>query len=372
MTPEPPAGSAPGSGWREPRKTWQRPFYEGIRPLLFLADPEWIHDTAVTAARKAAEGSWGRAFLSHLSSDRASDTWAEPRPIEAMGLRFPNRVGLAAGFDKDGEAVAGWAALGLGFAEVGTVTPQPQAGNPRPRLWRLVDDDALVNRMGFNNAGATAVADRVARARPWLPGGFVVGVSIGRGTGTADDVAERDYLDAYRIVAPVADYVAVNVSSPNTEGLAALEAPDRLVPLIGALAAIEPRRPLVVKVSADQPSDRLTALADALGPTAAAGLIVANTSRSRAGLRGPVPLGAEEGGLSGRPLLAGMLAAIGAVRGATGDRFTLIGSGGIFSGADARRAVDAGADLVQLWTGLIYAGPGLIGEVVDALTSAPI
>lgn len=353
-------------------KTWQRPFYEGIRPLLFLADAEWIHASAVTTLRKVGEGAWGRSFLSHLASDRPAGAWAESEPIEAMGLRFRNRVGLGAGFDKDGEALAGWGALGFGFAEVGTVTPQAQAGNPRPRSWRLPEDAALVNRMGFNNGGAAALADRVARARPWLPPGFVVGVSIGRGATTPDERAEDDYLAAAATVAPVADYLAINVSSPNTAGLAALEEPDRLAKLVTALDAVEPRRPIVIKLAPDQPDHRLRLVVDALGTTPAAGLILSNTTRTRQGLRSPLPPGADQGGLSGKPLQAGMLTAIAAVKGAAEDRFTLIASGGIFSGDDARRARDAGADLVQLWTGMVYAGPGLIGEVVEALTSAPI
>jgi dihydroorotate dehydrogenase len=353
-------------------KTWQRQTYEGIRPLLFLADAEWIHGMTVSTLGKLAEGSWGRSFLSHLSSDRPAGAWAEARPVEAMGLQFRNRVGLAAGFDKDAEALLGWAALGYGFAEVGTVTPQAQAGNIRPRSWRLPDDEALVNRMGFNNAGAAALADRVARARRGLPPGFVVGVSIGRGATTSDVAAEDDYLAAGAVVAPVADYLSVNVSSPNTEGLAALEEPDRLAKLVTSLDAVEPRRPVVVKIAPDQPAHRLRLLVDALGTTPAAGLIVSNTTRSREGLRSPLPPGADQGGLSGRPLLPDMLTALGVIRGAAEDRFTLIASGGIFSGEDARRARDAGADLVQLWTGMVYAGPGLIGEVVEALTSASI
>ena len=341
---------------------WQRDLYEGLRPVLFTADSEWIHGASLTALRKVTEGSYGRALLSHLASDGPAGSWAASRPVEHMGLRFRNPVGLAAGMDKNGEAVVGWGALGLGFAEVGTVTPQPQPGSPRPRLWRLPDDEALVNRMGFNNDGAAAMVERLTRARPWLPPDFVVGVSVGRGAATPDKAAEEDYLAALRTVAPVADYVAVNVSSPNTEGLAAL---------VTSLSAVEPRRPLVVKLSADLPADGLTAIAEALAGSPAAGLVLANTSRARTGLRAELPPGADQGGLSGRPLLEGMLAAIGTVKGRTKERFTLMASGGIFSGADARRALDAGADLVQLWTGLVYAGPGLIGEVVEAVTSAP-
>jgi dihydroorotate dehydrogenase len=348
---------------------WQRGVYEGLRPLLFAADTEWIHSTTVTALRKVAEGSYGRSVLSRLAHDGPAATWAGTRPVEHFGLRFRNPVGLGAGFDKDGEAVVGWGALGLGFAEVGTVTPKPQPGNPRPRLWRLPDDGALVNRMGFNNGGAAALADRIARARPWLPADFVVGVSIGRGAATADEAAEQDYVAALRTVAPVADYVAVNVSSPNTSGLAALADPARLAGLASTLSTIEPRRPLVVKLSADLADRDLASAAGALADTPVVGLVLVNTSTARAGIRSKVPPGAEQGGLSGRPLSGAMLGAVGTIRSTFGDRFTLIASGGVFSGADARRARDAGADLVQLWTGLVFAGPGLIGEVVEAVTS---
>lgn len=348
---------------------WQRDVYEGLRPLLFATDTERIHRLTVTLTRTVGEGSYGRSLLNRLAHDGPPEAWTATRPVEQMGLWFRNPVGLGAGFDKEGEALGGWAGLGFGFAEVGTVTPQAQPGNPRPRVWRLPDDGAIVNRMGFNNHGAAALADQVRRARPWLPPRFVVGVSIGRGFGTPDDVAADDYRAALTVVAPVADYVAINVSSPNTAGLASLQDPDRLVAIITALNDVEPKCPLVVKLSADLAPEALLAVADALAPTAVAGLILVNTTTARTGLRSPLPPGAESGGLSGRPLRDAMLRAIGAVRAHSGDRFTLIGSGGIVSGNDARDAMDAGADLVQLWTGIVFAGPGLIGEVVDALTS---
>ena len=227
--------------------SWQRDLYEGLRPLLFAADAEWIQRATVTALRKVAEGSYGRALLSHLSNDGPAGGWAA-RPVEHMGLRFRNPVGLAAGMDKNGEAVVGWGALGFGFAEIGTVTPQPQPGNPRPRLWRLPDDEGIVNRMGFNNGAAPALVERLTRARPWLPPDFVLGVSVGRGAATPDDSAEADYLAAAHSVAPVTDYLAINVSSPNTEGLAGLEEPDRLAALVTSLSKVKPRRPVVVKL----------------------------------------------------------------------------------------------------------------------------
>ncbi len=326
--------------------SWRIGAYRAVRPLLFALDAERIHHLALDALRLAGSVSMGRRLLGF-----ASGVPRDVSPVELMGIPFRNRIGLAAGFDKDGVALRGWAALGLGFAEVGTVTPLPQAGNPRPRLFRLTDASALINRMGFNNAGADALATHLGRVRPKLPDGFVVGVNIGRNKEATDQVA--DYVAAYRAVAPVADYVAINVSSPNTPGLRGLQEPSRLLALLDALAAEQPQRPLVVKLAPDLQPVEFDALVTALGDSAAAGLILSNTTVQHDG---------EVGGLSGRPLFTGMLAAVARARELAGDRLVLIGSGGVFGAEDARAAMRAGADLVELWTGLIYRGPGLIGE----------
>lgn len=330
--------------------SWRVAAYRTVRPLLFAFDPERIHHAALTALRLAASNPPGRALLRH-----AAGVPPGAAPVELMGLSFRNRVGLGAGFDKDAVALRGWAALGLGFAEVGTVTPLPQAGNPRPRLVRLPGDAALVNRMGFNNAGADALAECLARVRGRLPDGFVVGVNIGRNRTTRDEAALADYVAAYRAVAPLADYVAINVSSPNTPGLRDLQDPERLTALLAALAAEAPARPLVVKLAPDLAQEAIAPLLRALAGSPAAGLILSNTT---------IRHSHAAGGLSGRPLLAGMLAAVSRARELVGDRLVLIGSGGIGSGEDARLAIAAGADLVQLWTGMIYRGPGLIGEAI--------
>jgi dihydroorotate dehydrogenase len=339
--------------------SWRRAAYRAARPLLFLTDAERIHHLTLRALAVSGRHGPGRALCRLASSARPGE------PVELMGLRFRNRVGLAAGFDKDGLAIEGWAALGFGFVELGTVTPRPQGGNPKPRLVRLPRDAALINRMGFNNAGADALARRIRDAGPRLPVDFVIGVNIGRNRKTSDDDALADYAAAAGAVADVADYIAVNVSSPNTPGLRDLEDPERLGELLATVREAAPSRPLVVKLSPDLTHNQRAEIIRAL-PGVAAGVILSNTTTARIGLRSG---SAEEGGLSGMPLRPVMLAATREARRIAGDRLTIIASGGIDSGEVATSAIDAGADLVQLWTGMIYAGPGLIGEAVSATTA---
>lgn len=338
---------------------WRAAAYHLARPILFRFDPERIHRLIMRVLRGSGGSSAGRRLLALAGG--VGDIGPRER-VKVMGLAFRNRVGLGAGFDKDGEALRGWAALGFGFAEVGTVTPAWQPGNPRPRLVRLPAQEALVNRMGFNNAGAAALARQVMLARERLPTGFVIGVSIGRSKETDDAHAIDDYLACHRLVAPVADYLAINVSSPNTDGLRRLQDPELLGPILAALADAGERlaavRPLVVKISPDLEAPAFDALIARLAETPAAGLIVSNTTASH---HGPMP-----GGLSGAPLLDRTLAAVARVRELAGDRFVIIASGGIGCADDVAAARSAGADLVQLWTGLIYRGPGLVGEAVRA------
>ncbi len=333
--------------------SWRLAAYRAVRPVLFLADPESIHHLALRSLAFVGCNRIGRSHCALISGVGTADTW----PVELMGVRFRNRIGLGAGFDKDGVAIRGWAALGFGFIELGTVTPRAQAGNPKPRLFRLAPDEALINRMGFNNAGADALARRIADARPHLPPGFVVGVNIGRNR----DGDASDYPAAAAAVADVADYLAINVSSPNTPGLRDLQDPVRLGQLLAAVADAAPGRPLLVKLSPELDRTARDVLIAAAADSAAAGVILSNTSTAREGLRSPRP--AEGGGLSGRPLLERTATTVASVR---DPRLAVIASGGIGSGDDASRLFDAGADLVQLWTGLIYAGPGLIGEVREA------
>ena len=287
-----------------------------------------------------------------------------------MGLSFSNRVGLAAGFDKNALAVDGWLSLGFGHVEVGTVTPKPQPGNPQPRVFRLTDAEAIINRMGFPNDGAERA---VARLRSRRRAG-VVGVNIGKNATTPLERAVDDYVFCLRTVFPVADYVTVNVSSPNTAGLRSLQDTEQLVPLLATLMeesrALEKqhsrRAPLLVKLSPDLADAELRKIATAVASVPVAGIIATNTTTSREVIANH-PLARETGGLSGRPLFAKSCAAIRALRETLGPDMPIIGVGGVASGEDARLLRQAGADLVQFYTAMVYQGPGLVREVAAAL-----
>src|SRR6266700_2000272 len=291
--------------------------------------------------------------------------WLGPRDpvlrVRALGLEFPGPLGLAAGFDKDARGTRGLAALGFGFVEVGTVTARAQPGNPRPRMFRLTADRALVNRMGFNNAGAAAAAARLGRAR----GGPVVGVNIGKTRAVPDADAAADYAASARAVAAVADYVVVNVSSPNTPGLRDLQAADRLRPVLVAVrAALDAavsggRVPLLVKIAPDLADEDVDAVADLAIELGLDGIIATNTTVSRDGLASPAAqvAAAGAGGLSGPPLRARALAVLTRLRARAGDRLVLIAAGGIETPDDAWERLRAGATLVQAYTGFVYGGP---------------
>lgn len=277
-------------------------------------------------------------------------------PREVFGVRFPGPVGLAAGMDKNGVALPAWPAFGFGFVEVGTVTAQPQPGNPRPRLYRLPASEAVINRMGFNNLGAAALASRLRDLGP-LP--VPLGVSIGKSKATPVSEAVADYRSSLRLLFPYADYFAVNVSSPNTPGLRGLQDRAALDELLGELRGEQPV-PLLVKVAPDLTDSALAELLEVCEAHKVAGVIATNTTIGRSGLApADSGLGAETGGLSGRPLTARALEVIRFVAKETGGRLPIIGVGGIHSADDALRMLDAGASLVQLYTGFIYQGPGL-------------
>lgn len=310
-------------------------------------DPEIAHERTVAALSRLGRV---RPLVAGL---RRFYGGSAPRTV--FGVRFPGPVGLAAGMDKDGVAVRGWPAFGFGFVEVGTVTWHAQPGNPRPRLHRLPASEAVINRMGFNNHGADALAERLRRLGP-AP--VPVGVSVGRSKIATDP--EADYVSSVRVLWPYADYFAVNVSSPNTPGLRGLQDRDALDSLLSAVVPAAQGRPVLVKIAPDL---SCSAVEDVLGVCHArgvAGLIATNTTLSRDGLSS-VDSKVAEGGLSGRPLFARALSVVSFVRERT--ELPVVGVGGILSDDDAARMFDAGAELVQLYTGFIYRGPGLVRRI---------
>ncbi|BCJ35304.1 dihydroorotate dehydrogenase (quinone) [Actinocatenispora thailandica] len=344
-----------------------------LRPALFRlggGDAEVAH----TATLRALAGlGGGSARLTALWAATARyRKHARATPVELFGLRFPNPVGLAAGLDKDGIALPAWPALGFGFVEVGTVTRYPQPGNPRPRLFRLPASEALINRMGFNNAGAAALASRLATlGRLPVP----LGVSIGKSKVTPLSAAVEDYLVSLRTLYAHGDYFAINVSSPNTPGLRTLQDAGALTELLTALSAESrllaaggPPRPLLVKVSPDLTEPALAELLQVCTDAGVAGVIATNTTLARDGLAGTdSATGAEPGGLSGRPLHERAVRLVRFVHGETGGRLPVIGVGGILDAHGALRMLDAGASLVQLYTGFIYRGPELVRQINRAV-----
>ncbi len=333
--------------------------YALARAALFQLDPELAHDLALKSLAALGPG----AALLGAGADPG-----EARRV--MGIDFPNPVGLAAGLDKNGEYVDALAALGFGFIEIGTVTPRPQPGNPTPRMFRLTEHDAIINRLGFNNGGVEKLLANVARAR--YRG--VLGINIGKNFDTPLERAADDYVTCLDAVYACASYVTVNISSPNTQNLRDLQSSEKLDELLGALmerrAALATRhggaKPLLVKVAPDLDDARVEAIAELAVKHAVDGLIATNTTVAREEIAGHRHAG-EMGGLSGRPLFARSTAVLGKLARALGGRVPLIGVGGILSGADARAKIDAGASLVQVYTGFIYRGPDLIAQARRAL-----
>jgi dihydroorotate dehydrogenase len=289
-------------------------------------------------------------------------------PVTAMGLTFPNVLGLAAGFDKDAVGIDALGALGFGHVEIGTVTGEPQPGNDRPRLFRLPADRAIVNRMGFNNDGAEAVAARLS-ARRRRADGPVLGVNIGKSKVVPDDAAVGDYEKSARLLAPYADYLVVNVSSPNTPGLRDLQAVEKLEPILRAVQDVADDVPLLVKIAPDLADDDVLAVADLATAVGLAGIVATNTTISRDGLASsPTEVRAiGVGGLSGRPLTSRALEVMRLLRQRVGDGLTLVGVGGITTADDARARLEAGADLLQGYTAFVYEGPGWPRRILKGL-----
>jgi dihydroorotate dehydrogenase len=331
--------------------------YHLLRPALFRLPPERAHKAGVAALNAALATPAARAAA------RARYAVDDARlRVERFGIRFPNPVGLAAGFDKSAESFNALGALGFGHVEVGTVTALAQPGNPQPRLFRLPEDDALLNRMGFNNPGAEAVAARLARARIEP----VLGINIGKSKAAPLEDATADYLRSFDLLAAFARYVAVNVSSPNTPGLRALQDAGPLRELLRALRTRADERaggiPILLKIAPDLGDAQVEEVAGIALEEGIAGIIATNTTVSRAGLHGDVDaLGA--GGVSGAPVRARARAVVARVFHMTGGRVPVVGVGGVFTAEDAWKMIVAGASLVQVWTGFVYRGPAIARDV---------
>ena len=338
--------------------------YALTRPFLFGLDPEQAHDLTLGALARIQH----TPLVCAVAAPRVRD------PVTLAGLRFPNRIGLAAGLDKNGRCIDGLGAMGFGFIEVGTVTPRAQPGNPKPRMFRLPEASALINRLGFNNEGLAAFVANVRRAR-FRGGGGILGLNIGKNATTPIERAADDYLLCLEGVYPHADYVTVNISSPNTANLRALQdiaALDALLAALGErrarLAERHGRRvPMFVKIAPDLEPAQVVAIAATLKAHAIDGVIATNTTLARDGV-GRLRHGDEAGGLSGAPLFERSNGILSALRAALGAGFPIIGVGGVMSAADACAKVTAGADLVQLYTGFIYRGPELVGEAAQMLS----
>jgi len=335
--------------------------YPIARSLLFALDAERAHDLALRALDAAHCSGMARAFVPKPL----------PLPTRAFGLEFPNPVGLAAGLDKNGAHIEALFALGFGFIEIGTVTPKPQPGNPKPRMFRLPGHNAIINRLGFNNFGVDALARRVERIarRPGM-----LGINIGKNKHTPNNDAVRDYLVCLERVYPLADYVTVNISSPNTEGLRDLQHDQSLRRLLGQLretqSALATRHgtqvPLLIKIAPDLTLSELDGMANAFTQYQVDGVIATNTTLARAGVEAH-RFGNESGGLSGAPLMQPSTRILRELRARLPESIPLVGVGGITAGADAAAKIAAGATLVQCYSGLVYRGYELIGECVEAI-----
>jgi dihydroorotate dehydrogenase len=327
--------------------------YALARPLLFALDPETAHHVALQFSRLAA-------FLSPGTPQC---------PVKAMGIEFPNPVGLAAGLDKHAEHMGALSALGFGFLELGSVTPRPQPGNPRPRLFRIPEARALINRYGLNSVGIEAFVSNLSRVRK----SCVIGVNIGKNKDTPNEKAADDYLQCLEALYPHVDYVSLNVSSPNTPGLRDLQDPETLAAL---LSVVRNKREelrdkhgrhvaLALKIAPDLEDSAIGAIADIVRHERMDGVIATNTTLARADVE-HYPNGMQAGGLSGAPLRERSTRVVRLLAAALGGEIPIIGVGGILSGADAVEKIDAGASLVQIYTGLIYRGPELVSECVSA------
>jgi dihydroorotate dehydrogenase len=343
--------------------------YQLLKPILFKFDPEKVHYFVTRNLRRFNRFPGGAAL--------SRSVWAvNDAKLErnVFGLTFKNPVGLAAGFDKNGEVIAEMANLGFGFVELGTVTPLPQPGNPKPRMFRLTADAALINRMGFNNLGVDVLAERIAAYRKSAADTkdpVIIGGNIGKNKNTPNENAVNDYVKCFNRLFDVVDYFVVNVSSPNTPGLRALQEKEPLMHILNTLQQRNQKngiiRPILLKIAPDLTNEQLNDIVDIVQQTGIAGVIATNTTISREGLASPQSVLNEAGGLSGKPLTSRSTEVIRYLSQKSNGSFPIIGVGGIHSAEDAKEKLEAGAALVQLYTGFIYEGPDLIGRINKAL-----
>lgn len=341
--------------------------YKLLKALIFRFSPEQAHELTMKFLSLACA-------IPGLAGAIRANYWVQHPSlnVNVAGLQFPNPVGLAAGFDKDAKWLKELETLGFGFVEIGTVTPRAQSGNPKPRLFRLPDDEGIINRMGFNNDGVEAAVERLKHR----PKGLIVGGNIGKNKVTPNDQAEEDYMACFQALHPYVDYFVVNVSSPNTPGLRDLQAKEPLAKLLQSLMlknlSKEQQRPIFLKIAPDLTDEQLDDIVDLVGETGIAGVIATNTTISRAGLNTKADeveaMGA--GGLSGAPVKNRSTEVIRYLHTKSGGAFPIIGVGGVASGADAQEKLEAGASLVQVYSGLVYEGPGLVKRINQHL-SAP-
>ena len=335
-------------------------FYKIARSLLFKLDAEKAHDVSINGLRA----------LQSLGLTPLLEPNLKNNPINIMGLNFPNRIGLAAGLDKSGQCINGFGSMGFGFVEVGTITPRPQSGNPKPRLFRLKEHNAIINRMGFNNPGIENAIDNIIKSSKGYSG--IVGVNIGKNKITPNAEALDDYMKGLRSFYNIADYIAVNVSSPNTSGLRELQSPEYAKKLISPLMKerdllshqYEKIVPIAVKLDPDMQRDQIMALAELFLELKIDAVIATNTTVSRDKVQDH-KLSQELGGLSGKPLHSQSNDAIHNFKNSLNDEIPIIGVGGILSKKDAEEKIEAGAKLLQIYTGLIYKGPALIRELIE-------
>jgi len=335
-------------------------FYSAIRNVFFKFDAETIHEMTIKALKNTGKTPFRAAYCQSVPN----------KPVNVMGIEFPNPIGLAAGLDKNGECIPAFASMGFGFVEVGTVTPRPQPGNEKPRIFRLPAANAVINRMGFNNKGVDYLVDQVRKAQ--FKG--VLGINIGKNKDTPEENAKDDYIHCMQKVYNFATYITINISSPNTPGLRSLQYGDALNELLSALKTEQKSLaekygkyvPIAVKIAPDLTEPEVESIAECLIANEIDGVIATNTTLSREGVEG-LEHGEEMGGLSGAPVKEKSTQVIKLLAKALDNKLPIIGVGGISSGADAKEKIEAGAKLVQIYTGFIYKGPELIKDVVNAL-----